>query len=237
MYCPQCGAANADTAGSCSACGYDLNRYREQWGGQPVRSADPPEQPAGEPAGPGGESPQPAGQAEPTYQPPAQQPDYQQTGYQQPDYQATPGYRAPSDQRGTQQPPYQAPYERPPYQGPPPYEQQQYQRGYQQAPYPPGYYGRGGPQGYVPRIPSYLGWAIAVLILCFWPTGIVAVVYASRVDNKLALGDIAGAMESSSKAKTWCWITFGIAIAFWVIGIAIAVLAAVVGAGFATTIY
>jgi t-SNARE complex subunit (syntaxin) len=89
----------------------------------------------------------------------------------------------------------------------------------------------------MPRIPSYLGWAIAVLILCFWPTGIAAVVYASQVDNKVALGDIQGAMESSRKAKTWCWVTFGIAAAFWVIGIAIAVIVAIVGAGVATFTY
>ena len=84
-----------------------------------------------------------------------------------------------------------------------------------------------------PRVPSYLGWAIAVLILCFWPTGIAAVVYASQVSNKLAMGDYAGALESSRKAKMWCWISFGIAIAVWVI----AVIALIVAAGTALTTF
>jgi hypothetical protein len=119
----------------------------------------------------------------------------------------------------TQQPPaqpYPAPYQAPsqqPYQSQPPY-QGQYQ------PQPP--YGYGN----VPKIPSYMGWAIVTLILCFWPTGIVAVVYAAQVGNKLAVGDFAGAKESSRKAKLWCWITFGIAIAGVVIAILIAILAA-----------
>ena len=75
------------------------------------------------------------------------------------------------------------------------------------------------PAGAVPRVPSYLGWAIAVLVLCFWPTGIPAVVYASQVDNKLAFGDISGAQESSRKAKMWCWITFGIGVVIWVVSL------------------
>jgi NhaP-type Na+/H+ or K+/H+ antiporter len=72
----------------------------------------------------------------------------------------------------------------------------------------------------VPHIPSYLGWAIVVLLFCFWPTGIVAVVYASQVSDKLAAGDYVGARQSSRKAKMWCWITFGIGVAFAVVGLA-----------------
>ncbi|MCX8032673.1 MAG: CD225/dispanin family protein [Thermoleophilia bacterium] len=84
---------------------------------------------------------------------------------------------------------------------------------------PPVYAGTLSRHGIIPHIPSYMGWAIAVLILCFWPTGIAAVVYASRVGEKLAIGDIAGAQEASRKAKMWCWISFAIAVAFWVIGL------------------
>jgi hypothetical protein len=113
-------------------------------------------------------------------------------------------------------------YHAPPYQTPP-YQTTQYR---QTAPY-----------GSVPRVPSYLGWAIAVLICCFWPTGIAAVVFASQVDNKLVLGDVAGAKESSRKAKMWCWITFGIGVGLAVLGIIIAVIAVAVWGGARTQIY
>jgi hypothetical protein len=134
----------------------------------------------------------------------------QATGAQQPAPQA---YQAP----GAYQAPYQAGSQQnyqQPYQSPPPYQQPY------QTPQPYGY-------GNIPKIPSYLGWAIVTLILCFWPTGIVAVVYASQVGNKLAVGDFAGAKESSRKAKLWCWITFGIALAGVAIAIIVTILAAV----------
>jgi hypothetical protein len=69
-----------------------------------------------------------------------------------------------------------------------------------------------------PQVPSYLGWAIAVLILCFWPTGIVAVVYAGQVGDRLALGNVEGAWDSSRKAKMWCWISFAILIIAVIVG-------------------
>jgi hypothetical protein len=107
--------------------------------------------------------------------------------------------------------------------------------------YPPVY---GAPPYYqpvayqaVPNIPSYIGWAIATLILCFWPTGIVAVVYASKVGNRLAVGDIAGAQEASRKAKMWCWITFGIGIILFVIAIVVIVAALLAAAAGTITIY
>ncbi len=124
-------------------------------------------------------------------------------------------------QPGSQPPPYQQQY------------QQQYQPQYPPAYPAPQYYKTTPPYGAVPRVPSYMGWAIATLILCFWPTGIVAVVYASQVGNKLALGDITGAQQSSRKAKTWSWVTFGIGIA----GIVIAILATILLAAASVTVY
>lgn len=53
------------------------------------------------------------------------------------------------------------------------------------------------------QVPNYLVWAILVTLLCFLPTGIVAIVYASQVGSKLAMGDVAGARDSSNKAKMW----------------------------------
>jgi Interferon-induced transmembrane protein len=123
---------------------------------------------------------------------------------------------------GQQPPPSQQPAQQAPV------YQQQYQ---QQYPAPlqyqaPQYYQPVPAYGAAPRIPSYMGWAIATLILCFWPTGIAAVVYASQVGNRLALGDYVGAQESSHKAKVWCWVTFGIGIAIAVIVIIIYVVLA-----------
>jgi len=139
---------------------------------------------------------------------------------------STPGTGQYAQQQGSSVPQqYGQPYQTSP-QGSP---TQNYQQPYQsQPPYPGQPNQAQQPYGYgnIPNIPSYLGWAIVTLILCFWPTGIVAVVYASQVGNKLAVGDIAGAQESSRKAKMWCWITFGIALAGVVIAILIAVLAA-----------
>lgn len=57
------------------------------------------------------------------------------------------------------------------------------------------------------RIPTYLVWAILVTLLCFLPTGIVAIVYASQVTSKLQAGDVAGATDASNKAKMWTIIS------------------------------
>ncbi len=88
-------------------------------------------------------------------------------------------------------------------------------------PHPPTPYAGAMPvSGFAPvRVKSYLGWAIATLILCFWPTGIVAVVHATRVGNRLAAGDLAGAQESSRKAKWWSQLSFNIAVAFVIIAV------------------
>jgi hypothetical protein len=145
--------------------------------------------------------------------------------WREPGSEATPGAQPPAagqppaGQPSAYPPPYQQQYQptyqTPPYQAGAPYQP----AAYQPAGYQPGY-------GAVPHISSYLGWAIATLILCFWPTGIVAVVYAAKVGNRLSLGDVPGAQEASRKAKMWTWITFGIGVAFWVIGIIVAVIAA-----------
>lgn len=62
-------------------------------------------------------------------------------------------------------------------------------------------------------------------VLCCLPTGIAAIIYAAQVNTKLASGDVAGAQESSRKAKMWCWISGGAGIAVMVIYAIITVLA------------
>jgi hypothetical protein len=51
-----------------------------------------------------------------------------------------------------------------------------------------------------------------VTACCCLPFGIAAIVFAAQVNSKLAAGDVPGAMESSRKAKMWCWIAFGLGL-------------------------
>jgi hypothetical protein len=69
-------------------------------------------------------------------------------------------------------------------------------------------------------VPNYLVWAILVTLLCFLPTGIAAIVYASQVNTKLSAGDVAGAREASNKAKMWTIISAVIGVLLAVIVIA-----------------
>ena len=69
------------------------------------------------------------------------------------------------------------------------------------------------------RIPNHLVWAIIITVVAFCLCcvvgaipGVVAIVFASQVNTKLAQGDIAGAQRASANAKLWCWVTTGLAI-------------------------
>ena len=65
------------------------------------------------------------------------------------------------------------------------------------------------PQATQPSVPNYLVQAILTTVFCCLPFGIVSIVYAARVNGKVAAGDRAGALESSGKARMWAWIAFG----------------------------
>ena len=74
-----------------------------------------------------------------------------------------------------------------------------------------GYYGRQGynPQGYPygpgqqGPPPSYLAWAIISTLCCCMPFGIVAIIYASKVNGLWLRGDVNGAYKASARAQTW----------------------------------
>jgi hypothetical protein len=71
------------------------------------------------------------------------------------------------------------------------------------------------PLGSIPpgtQISNYLVQSILVTLCCCLPLGIPAIVYAAQVNSKQAAGDIAGARDSSDKAKMWCWIAFGLGL-------------------------
>ena len=61
-------------------------------------------------------------------------------------------------------------------------------------------------------IPSYMVQAILVTFFCCMPLGIPAIIFASRVDGLIRMGNYTEARECSNKAKLWCWIGFGLGI-------------------------
>ena len=63
-----------------------------------------------------------------------------------------------------------------------------------------------------PAVPNYLVQSILVTFCCCLPFGIVAVVYAAQVNDKVAKGDIDGAMKASQNAKTWSIVAFSIGL-------------------------
>ena len=91
---------------------------------------------------------------------PQQPPQYQQPQYQQP-----PQYQQQPPQYQQQPPQYQQPYQQP------------YQQAYQPGQQPP------------MKPDNNLVWAILSTILCCLPLGIVAIVYASKVDGLYNQGD------------------------------------------------
>ncbi len=81
------------------------------------------------------------------------------------------------------------------------------------------------------KIPNYLVQSILVTLCCCLPLGIPAIVFAAQVNTKLAANDIVGALESSRKAKMWCWLAFGIGLPLQLIIAAVQIIAAVKQAG------
>lgn len=75
------------------------------------------------------------------------------------------------------------------------------------------------------NIPNHLAWAIISTVVGFCLccpsliTGIVAIVFSSKVNGLLNRGDIDGALRASAQAKTWCWVTTALAIIGLVINI------------------
>ena len=79
----------------------------------------------------------------------------------------------------------------------------------------------GAPPTAKPQINNYLIPAIVVTLCCCLPGGIVAIVYAAQVNNKLQAGDIAGAQAASNNAKLWCMISAGVGLVLTLGAIAI----------------
>ena len=54
-----------------------------------------------------------------------------------------------------------------------------------------------------PAVPNHMVLAILTTIFCCLIGGIVAIIYSSQVNTKLAQGDIAGAQSASKTAMGW----------------------------------
>lgn len=58
-----------------------------------------------------------------------------------------------------------------------------------------------------PMPPTYLAWSIVAMLLCCIPTGIVALIYATKVEPRYEGGDLEGARKASDSAEMWLIIT------------------------------
>lgn len=72
-----------------------------------------------------------------------------------------------------------------------------------------------------PRPNSYLALAIISTILCCLPTGIVSIIYATKVNSSYEDGNYDEATKASKNAKTWGLVSIGIAVVGWLIYILI----------------
>jgi len=71
------------------------------------------------------------------------------------------------------------------------------------------------------QIPNYLIQSILVTLCCCLPLGIVAIIFAAQVNQKLAAGDVAGAREASVNARKFVMIAFWIGITLTILGLLI----------------
>jgi hypothetical protein len=67
------------------------------------------------------------------------------------------------------------------------------------------------PAGGSATVPNYMVPAI-ISIFCCWPLAIPAIIFAAQVNSKVAAGDVAGAQDSSKKAKMFAFIAIGLGV-------------------------
>ena len=58
-----------------------------------------------------------------------------------------------------------------------------------------------------------------VSIFLFWPLAIPAIISASKVNQALQVGDIAGAQAAAADSKKWSKLAIIIGLVFWGIGV------------------
>lgn len=75
----------------------------------------------------------------------------------------------------------------------------------------------GGATAAPAQIPNYLWQSIVVTICCCLPFGIVGIIFAAQVNDKIRRGDIQGAMVASKNAKTWVLVAFIVGIVLQIV--------------------
>ena len=70
---------------------------------------------------------------------------------------------------------------------------------------------------------NFLPWAILSTLFCCLPFGIVAIVYSTQVDSYWFSGNREAAFRSAKRARTWTWVSVGVAVGCWVIYLLLAV--------------
>jgi len=78
-------------------------------------------------------------------------------------------------------------------------------------------------------VPNYLIPSIISLFCCL-PLGIVAIIFAARVNGQVQAGDTAGALDSSRKAKLFSYIGLALGLVWIIIWIVMTVLGIGIGA-------
>lgn len=76
-----------------------------------------------------------------------------------------------------------------------------------------------GAAAQVASVPSR--WPLAIIsVICFWPLGIAACVFAAKVKPALQMGDVATALRASSRVKLFFWISVAVVVFYLIIIIA-----------------
>jgi Interferon-induced transmembrane protein/GYF domain 2 len=96
------------------------------------------------------------------------------------------------------------------------------------APMPPhqGQYQNPSPYMRTTQVPNHLAKAIISTLLCCLPLGVVAIVYAAKVDSLARTGNIAEAEDASQKASMWANWSIGV----WLVG-AVLYITLIIGLG------
>lgn len=79
-------------------------------------------------------------------------------------------------------------------------------------------------------VPNYLPWAIAATVLCCLPTGVAAIVYASKATSAQNVGNYDEAKKAADSAKIWLIVSVILGLVTTILAFAIQILLAVASA-------